>query len=275
MINPALFWIILNIYIIGWIFSIYAFFKKNKPAHYWGEGSIYTGFFIHIILIVSRYLNEGALPLSSLTDLLILFALIATLVYLIADYLYPNEMLEMIFPSIAVFLLFSSNLVTDKYLIPKDLVKESPIIFKTLLFTHVSSFLIGQILFAMACVTSIFFLYQERQIKNKKVHLLRNKIPSLGFLDRVNFKAITVGFIFMTIGLLLGMVVGLISTGKTVHFSWRQVFPILTWWIYALFLLDRSIRGVRGKVTAIWSISGFLVVICSFVYEIFFLISRA
>jgi ABC-type transport system involved in cytochrome c biogenesis permease subunit len=45
--------------------------------------------------------------------------------------------------------------------------------------------------------------------------------------------------------------------------------------VYAAFLLQRAFQGQRGRVTAIWSIAGFLVVMTSLVLEIYILASRA
>ena len=135
--------------------------------------------------------------------------------------------------------------------------------------------MIGYLLFGVASFASVFFLLQEKRIKNKTLHLKDIKVPSLGFLDTLNFKVVAVGFLFLTIGLLLGVSMKIISNQGHPSISLRQILPMITWGFFALFLIDRSIQGLWGKAPAIWSITGFCGAMISFIYEISILINRA
>lgn len=145
---------------------------------------------------------------------------------------------------------------------------------RSLLMAHGSLSTLGYLLFGVACLTSTFFLYQEKQIKNKTLLLKKAKIPSLGLLDTIIFRMIIAGFLFLTVGLLLGIVMGVFSYEGSPSLSLRSLLPIITWTIYAVILISRSAIGIRGRNSAILSILGFLVAVISFIYEIFLLTGR-
>ena len=93
-------------------------------------------------------------------------------------------------------------------------------------------------------------------------------LPALGVLEQLNHRAITLGFFFFSVAIILGLlVVGLTNLPHRLY-SARQIIPTLTWLVYAAFLLVHDLQGRRGRFGAIWSIVGFLIVMASLVFEI-------
>ncbi len=105
--------------------------------------------------------------------------------------------------------------------------------------------------------------------------LAGSNLPSLGALDNLNYKAIILGFFFLSVGILLGMIVSGLQSPPFQLFSWRRTIPLLTWLVYAAFLMEHALQGRRGRFGAIWSISGFVIVTSSLVAELIFLVTRA
>ena len=105
--------------------------------------------------------------------------------------------------------------------------------------------------------------------------LRESSLPSLGVLDKLNYKAIILGFFFLSVGILLGMLVTGLHNEPFRIFTWRRAIPLFTWLVYAAFLVEHSLQGRRGRFGAIWSISGFLIVTTSLVFELVFLAARA
>jgi len=233
-----------------------------------------VGLCLQIFIIVATYVKLEGFLFDSLSGLLLFLSLLMILIYFILNYYLSNQIFSIVFPPVTLFFLALSILVSDQAIISKAFLDKSPVFGRYVLYIHASCSMLGYLLFGVACLTSIFFLHQEKQIKNKTLMLERVKVPSLGFLDAVNFKVITAGFIFLTIGLLVGINMKIVSSGGFPETSMRQVLPIITWAIYAFFLIDRFISGLRGKITAIWSIMGFLAAVVSFIYEISFLLEK-
>ena len=212
--------------------------------------------------------------IGSLSALFLFLSLLIVIVFFILTFSFPNEIFKLVIPPFVIFFLILSVTISHQAIFAHDFLNKSPVFGKFMLYTHASCAMLGYLLFGVSCLTSIFFLYQENQIKNKTLLLKSVNVPSLGFLDTLNYKIITAGFLFLTVGILLGINMKIISTGGHPNISLRQILPVLTWAIYAIFLVDRFIYGLRGKITAMWAIVGFTAAVTSFTYEIFLLIQR-
>ena len=269
-----LFWGLFAVYAVGWLLCVLSFFRNLDRIRLWGERFLILGLSLQIFIIIATYVNLEGFLFDSLSGLLLFLSLLMILIYYILNYYFTNQIFAIVFPPITLFFLALSILVSDQAIIAKAFLDKSPVFGRYFLYLHASCSMLGYLLFGVACLTSIFFLHQEKQIKNKTLMLERVKVPSLGFLDALNFKVITAGFIFLTIGLLVGINMKIVSSGGFPETSLRQILPIITWAIYAFFLVDRFINGLRGKITAIWSIMGFMAAVISFIYEISFLIEK-
>ncbi|PCI24728.1 MAG: hypothetical protein COB67_11320 [SAR324 cluster bacterium] len=267
------FWLLCGLYACGWFFCCLSFFKNQANFHTLGERVLFLGLGIHLFFIVSSYIEIGDFSFTSLSGLFLFGSLLVILIYFILDFYFPNEIFEIIFPPLTIFFLMLSILIADQSIGTHAFLEKSPVFGKFVLYIHGSFTMLGYLLFGVGCLTSIFFLYQEKQIKNKTFHLGDGKVPSLGFLDALNYKVIAVGFLFLTIGILVGIAMRVIAHEGHPEVSLRQILPITAWGVYAFFLLDRSVKGLRGKVTAIWSIVGFLCAASSFVYEMFAIVN--
>lgn len=275
MLFNILFWALSGTYLGGWIFCNIAFYKNKSKIHDIGERLLLLGLGLHLFYIVGGYIELDIFPFETTAGLILFLSLLITLVYFIVDFYFPNEIFELIFPPISLFFLFLSKIISDHSFATADVLETMPVFGKLILYAHGSFSMIGYILFGVACLTSIFYLYQERQIKNKTLHLRDAKVPSLGFLDSLNYKVIATGFIFLTVALLLGSIMKVVVHMSHPELSLRQILPLFTWAIYAIFLLDRSIRGLRGKISAIWAIAGFIFSVVSFIYEISLIITKS
>ena len=269
-----LFWIVISLIFVGWLVSSLAFYRNLKGLHVIGERLLFVGLLTQLFYISASYIELHAHPFESLAALLLFGSLLLLLLYFILDFFYANFIFEVIFPPMTLFFMLFSILFFEQEIGTTAFLNSTPVFGKLILITHASMTMLGYILFGVASLTSIFFLYEEYQIKHKSLHLLTSKFPSLGFLDRLNHTIIALGFLLITIGLLVGITMRVAGHQGPPELSLRQGLPLFTWCVYAGFLLDRSIFGRASKSSAVWSILAFLVVISSFLYEINILLDR-
>ena len=71
---------------------------------------------------------------------------------------------------------------------------------------HVSSLLFAYASFALACVIGITYVLLFKEIKAKHLGFFYARLPSLQVLDRMNQRAIVIGWIFLTIGMIAGAI---------------------------------------------------------------------
>src|SRR6476660_3203969 len=70
---------------------------------------------------------------------------------------------------------------------------------------HIWSLLFAYASFALACVIGITYVLLFTEIKAKHLGFFYARLPSLQVLDRMNQRAIAIGWIFLTVGLLAGV----------------------------------------------------------------------
>ncbi|OGG97591.1 MAG: hypothetical protein A2508_07670 [Candidatus Lambdaproteobacteria bacterium RIFOXYD12_FULL_49_8] len=270
-----MFWLLFCLILTGWVLCCLSFFRDHEMAHRLGERLLFVGLVAQLIYAVASYIELNLDPFSNLAGIFLFGSLLVLTVYFILDFYFTNPIFEVIFPPLTLFFLLMSEVIAQQGIGIERFLASSPVFGKVILVFHASNLMLGYLLFAVACVTSILYLHQERLLKQKKLHLSVGKVPSLGYLDKLNYKVIAIGFLLVTFGLLSGVGMNLFAKAGQAQLSLRQLLPIATWAVYALFLFDRSRMGLRGKSSAIWAISGFVVVALSFTYEISILINRA
>lgn len=241
----------------------------------WGERFLILGICLQLIFIVTSYGEMKTILFNSLSGLLMFLSLLLILVLFILNFYFPDQIFELVFPPLTIFFLLLSVLISDLPIVSQEFLDRSTLFGRSLLIAHASFSMLGYLLFGVACLTSIFFLYQEKRIKNKTLLLQKIKVPSLGMLDAIIFKMVVAGFLFLTVGLLLGINMSISTRLGTQRVTLRQLLPVFTWGVYSILLVSRSVIGIRGRNSAIWSIVGFLVAVISFIYEISLLVNRS
>src|SRR6516162_4594681 len=71
---------------------------------------------------------------------------------------------------------------------------------------HVSSLLFAYASFALACVIGVTYVLLFKEIKAKHLGFFYARLPSLQVLDRMNHRAIVIGWIFLTVGMIVGAI---------------------------------------------------------------------
>src|SRR6185436_17754432 len=81
-----------------------------------------------------------------------------------------------------------------------------PILDSPWFWVHVSSLLFAYASLALAAVLGLTYIVQFKEIKKKHLGYFYTRLPSLQKLDVMNARAIAVGWLFLTIGLVSGAV---------------------------------------------------------------------
>jgi ABC-type transport system involved in cytochrome c biogenesis permease subunit len=148
---------------------------------------------------------------------------------------------------------------------------------------HVSSLLFAYASFALACVIGITYVLLFKEIKAKHLGFFYARLPSLQVLDRMNQVTVVVGWIFLTIGILVGVVWaaqarvayapgGIDPRVQAMSLEDPKIFVALVCWVVYSFELFAARRiGWGGRRTAYLSAVGFAIVLLNFVPVSYFL----
>src|SRR5262249_51536910 len=130
---------------------------------------------------------------------------------------------------------------------------------------HITLAFLGNAAFGLACLVSLVYLWQERQLKAHSVGRFLRRLPSLETLDDVNFRFLTCGFILLTLGILRGVLCAQLSFARLWSGEARAIWSTMIWMIYDVLLHGRVTVGWGGRRAATLTIVGFGVLFISFI----------
>src|SRR5919202_1010537 len=153
----------------------------------------------HTFAIGMQTVEIGHVPVASANSAISTFVWLLALAYLYVEMTTEERAMGVfILP-----LLIALNTIT---LLRPGVEARSPVLQGVLFGLHVASLLFAYASFALACVIGITYVLLFKEIKAKHLGIFYARLPSLQVLDRMNHGAIMIGWIFLTIGLLVGAV---------------------------------------------------------------------
>lgn len=217
-----------------------------------------VGIIFHGLAIGIRSFELGHLAVTSNQEALSFFTWILVLTYLLAQPRLQIRILGSFISPLAVIFMLTSSLL------PSDIIEKSGIFQSGWVIFHVTSLFLANALFALAAAAGIMYLVQERHIKRKNFGYLYARLPSLERLDRINHVCLLIGFPLMTGGLLAGFAYASSVWRSPWNWDPKEIFALMTWFIYAILLHERLAVGWRGRKAAWLSIFGFSAVLVTF-----------
>jgi len=150
-----------------------------------------------------------------------------------------------------------------------------PMLQSPLFTVHVMSLLFAYASFALACVLGITYVLLFKEIKAKQLGFFYTRLPSLQVLDVMNSRAITVGWAFLTLGVLVGGIWAAQVQGspdpraQAMSLADPKILvALVSWGIYSF---ARKAIGWSGRRAAYLSGIAFAVVLLNFVLVGYFL----
>ena len=93
---------------------------------------------------------------------------------------------------------------------------------------------------------------------------VRERMPDAGELQRMVYKAVAVGFPFLTLGIITGSVWASQAWGRYWGWDDKETASLITWLVFAVYLHLRLVPKWRGPWVAWIAVAGFLCVIFTF-----------
>jgi len=252
------------IYIIATLVYLTYLVIKNEKIGHLATLTTLSGLIIHTTALglrtaASYQQGIGQPPFTNLYSSMVFFSWAIILTYLILEFKFKQKAIGVFVTPIAFILLAVTTLLSNQI---EPLV---PALQSNWLLSHVVTCFFGYAAFAVACGISIMYLvrvhYEEKGIGQGSVLKI---LPSAELLDELAYKAIVIGFPFLTIGIITGAAWANYAWGT--YWSWdpKETWSLITWFVYAAFLHARFAAGWKGKRTAILSIVGFLFVLFTY-----------
>jgi ABC-type transport system involved in cytochrome c biogenesis permease subunit len=221
----------------------------------------------HTFVIGMLTMDVGHVPVAGATSAISTFVWLLALAYLYIELTTEER-------AMGVFIL---PLLVGLQAIPairpgvEDL---APVLQSPLFGVHVSSLLFAYASFALACVIGVTYVLLFKEIKAKHLGFFYARLPSLQVLDRMNHIAIVVGWVFLTIGLIVGTIWAAQAQGgyagdpRVQAMSLKDpkiIGAIICWLVYSFELFAARRIGWGGRRAAYLSTVGFVIVLLNFV----------
>jgi ABC-type transport system involved in cytochrome c biogenesis permease subunit len=249
------------------------FTSRSRRAGRVATAALAAAALSHTFLIGMQTMRAGHAPLVGTT------AAISAFVWLLAiSYLYVELTTDE--RAMGVFIV---PLLAALQIMPTldAAIAERPPMLRSPLFTlHVTSMLFAYASFGLACVIGVTYVLLFKEIKAKHLGFFYARLPSLEVLDTMNHRAVTVGWMFLTAGVVIGGVwaaSGAIQTSPDPRAQAMSVLDpkifiaLVCWGVYSFALVARRAMGWRGRRAAWLSAIGFAIVLLNFVPVSFFL----
>jgi cytochrome c-type biogenesis protein CcsB len=254
-VNAVLFDLALLAYLGATGLALGHLIQRQEAIHRAASLVTRMGWVLHTLALVVRGVELGRPPLGTLLEAMSVVGWAAVLLTLWAERQYRVKVLgAFVLPVVSIFGISAAAL-------PPGLSDLSPALRSAWIWVHVILVLLGISAFVLNFAGGVMYLLQERQLKAKRPGALYYRLPPLETLDRMTYRALTLGFPLLTLGLLLGALWARTAWGSVLTFDPRALFSLLAWLVYASTLSGRVLAGWRGRRAAYFAVVGFGVLV--------------
>ncbi len=252
MNESTLFAVAFFLYALAAFFYLAFLYSKREKLAATGFWVASLGLFLHTLALILRTVESGHAPFTNMYESLSFLAWASIFAYLIIEWKYKVRKVGAFLLLIVIGLMA----LASSPLMPKETAPLVPALQSYWLWLHVSVTLLGEAFFSIAFITSIMYLRADAREK-------RGQAPKSGLtaerLDSISYRAIAIGFPLFTLGgLVFGMVWAYKAWGS--YWTWdpKEVWSLITWFVFALYLHTRIVMGWKGRRSATIAIIGFL-----------------
>ncbi len=234
--------------------------------------------------LILRWWQSGHFPISNLYESLCFLSWGCTLTQLFVERAWDSPIVPAIVTPVSLLSIgFASFALPENLQISSPLV---PALRSSWLIMHVSVIMCSYAALLIGSILSfgVFLVDWNKQlnirnsslgsggfrrssdIQNDNLNLIRPIVFSNAEqLDSLSYRAITAGFLLLTIGLISGAVWANQAWGSWWSWDPKETWALICWLVYAAYLHTRLTKGWQGKKPALVAMAGFFVVIVCYI----------
>jgi len=226
---------------------IYALMQLSRRGEWLGKiaiPAVELGMVFHFVSLVETAILLGYMDLMTIRHAESALALLMVVTFMFLYVRYDMTSPGMFIFPLAFFLTFGSALAQH----PPAFT--SPALRSRWIIAHVTLLLIGYAALFFSFVASLLYLLQSRNLKSKQPGGWASRMPALQVIDELGYRALLIGFPFMTLGLMAGAVVATEKFGAKYFADPKVLLSILMWGVYMVLMYTRWSAGWRGRKAA-------------------------
>lgn len=236
--------------------------KKNQ--------TILTHFFAlavvgEAVILIFRALAIKVFPLTGLFESMIVLTLVLGLLYLVLGIVIQQVWFGSVMSWLILLMIVLTAFVAHPAAKPQEIASEPWAL------VHGLAMILGAAMILLAVVTAYVYLLGSRRLKKKQIAKVLGIIPNIQKLERINYSALKMAFIFFSIGLITG-IVGITMKAEsfgTNPVSWlidsKIISIIMVWITLAIIIISHRLKFIKGKRIAYATIIMFIWILFAFV----------
>jgi cytochrome c-type biogenesis protein CcsB len=245
---------LLNLAVVGYVvatgLAIAHLVQRQEWLHRLTSVATVAGWALHTLALLALGLDLGRPPLGSLQEAVSVAVWVVVVITLWVERHGALRVLPaFVLPVVVIFAVKSAT--------SPALPAIGPTLSGAWVWVHIALALIGIAAFILNFAGAVMYLLQERQLKAKRPGALYYRLPALETLDRLTYRALALGFPFLTTGLVLGVLWASTAWGSLFTFDPLAILSFVAWAIYAGTLAGRAAAGWHGRRAAYYAIVGF------------------
>ncbi|MFN0172575.1 MAG: inner membrane protein YpjD [Bryobacteraceae bacterium] len=236
-------------YSLGLIHAFLTVIQRRDNLFRWALASLRIGAVFHFVAVIEEGLLTHHFPANTVYESISLFAFLMAMLFLVAHWRYHLETL-----SVVVYpLIFMMTLIAG--LGRPVAAWSSPVVRSAWLTLHVVLVLLGYAAFLLTAVGAMAYLLQERELKRKKPQAFYYRLPPLGTLDEVISRSMAVGFVLVTVAVVVAATWAFVEVGTGWITDPKIVISLGTWLLYLAMIFLRVSAGWRGRKAAVMALT--------------------
>lgn len=242
------------------------FARRQPTAGRLATTFLLAGALVHTFVIGMQTMEVRHVPFANPSRAISTFVWLLSLSYLYLELTTDERAMGVFILPIAIALQIIPTIVPG-------VERMDPLLDSPWFWIHTSSLLFAYASFALAGMLGLTYVLQFKEIKKKQLGFFYTRLPSLQVLDLMNSRAVTVGWLFMTTGVIVGIIWATQARAAAPDDARLQAFSladpkifvaVLTWAVYAFAVVARKVMGWHGRKAAIVSAVGFGIVLLNF-----------
>lgn len=244
----------LVLYVAAFAASVAAFTTRSGGVRKLAISLVGSGMVAHLVSLGAMWTESGTFPVGRPIAFFGLYALTSFLWALLVCRHWDIENTYFSFMVIPL-----GGLISVWALDPSRNV--APQMGPAWLVLHLAAIIASLAAFTIAFSGGVMLWLQDRLMKAKQFGFLMENLPSLEVLDEVTYRNVSLGFVSLSLGTLLGFAAAPHVWGSYLPVDARVGVSLAAWAMYGFYLHTRSRRGWRGRKLAVVSLGGFLLIL--------------
>ncbi|KPL08649.1 hypothetical protein AMJ85_08315 [candidate division BRC1 bacterium SM23_51] len=248
-------------YAVASIIYIAHFFRRGEGVGRGASVILYAALAAHTVWLVVERARLGRLPLVSAYEALSFVAWGIALAYVVLELRFRQR----VFGAFVTPVAFLFQAVASAFLLKAPPAGPLPAILQSGWFeAHVGTALFSYCAFAIAFAAGLMHVLLCHELRLRRLGFFFTRLPPLDVLERINYQAVALGFLFLTIGIATGVIWSLTARAGAVLLDAKEISAVIVWLLYAANVHTRWRMGWRGQRAAIFSVANFALLFAIF-----------